>query len=71
MNHPLDILFQRAATLAGRARAGSIPFIDAVDLAYSAADLAGLVERFGDDVIQVILADAFAGQSISDTGIAA
>jgi len=33
--------------LAARARDGSLPFIDAVDMAYSAADMAGLVGRGG------------------------
>jgi hypothetical protein len=58
---PLDLLFERATTLASRARDGSLSFIEAVDMAYSAADLSGLVERYGDDVVQVILADAFTG----------
>jgi hypothetical protein len=36
-----------------------LPFIDAVDFAYSAADFAGLVQQHGDDEIQKIIAAAF------------
>jgi hypothetical protein len=56
---PLDLLHERARTLAGRVRSGEVSFLDAVDFAYSAADFAGLVQRFGDDEIQKILATAF------------
>jgi hypothetical protein len=34
-------------------------FLDAVDLAYDAAVASGLVEKYGDDVCQLVLADAF------------
>src|SRR4029079_7577209 len=51
----LDLLFDRATTLAARARDGSLPFIEAVDMAYSAADWAGLVDRYGDDAVQQTL----------------
>ena len=37
-------------------------FIDAIDMAYTAADFAGLVDRYGDDTVQMILADAFGGR---------
>ena len=60
--HPLDLLFERAASLAERTRNGSLPFIDAVDMAYGAADWSGLVDRYGDDVVQLVLADAFGGR---------
>lgn len=59
--HPLDLLFERAVTLADRIRAGELPFIDGVDMAYSAADFAGLIDRYGDDVVQNLLAEAFIG----------
>ena len=39
--HPLDMLFERATALADRARDGGLPFIDAVDMANSAADWSG------------------------------
>ena len=55
----LDLLFDRACVLAGRVKSGEIPFLDAVDFAYSAADFTGMVQRHGDDKIQKILAAAF------------
>ena len=57
-DHPLSLLFDRCCTLAARAGDGSRPFIEAVDMA---ADWAGLVDRYGDDVVQLVLAAAFAG----------
>jgi len=59
---PLDILFERSCVLADRARDGSLQFIEGVDMAYSAAEWSGLVDRFGDDVVQLVLADAFGGR---------
>ena len=56
----LSLLFDRTVALAERARCGELGFIDAVDMAYSAADWAGLVDRYGDDLVQLVLADAFA-----------
>jgi len=56
---PLDLLFERAADLADRTISGNLRFIEAVDMAYSAADWSGLVDRYGDDVVQLVLADAF------------
>ena len=58
---PLDLLFRRSCVLADRARGKTLQFIDAVDMAYSAAEWSGLVDRYGDDVVQLILADAFLG----------
>lgn len=58
---PLEILFERSCVLADRVREGSLPFIEGVDMAYSAAEWSGLVDRFGDDVVQLVLADAFIG----------
>jgi hypothetical protein len=59
MDHPLDLLADRCKTLAERVRIGNLPFIEAIDFAYSAADFAGLVEIYGDDRIQTVLASAF------------
>jgi hypothetical protein len=56
---PLDLLYERCLTLADRVLSGQLPFIDAVDMAYSAAEWSGLVDRVGDDLIQLVLADAF------------
>jgi hypothetical protein len=47
----LDLLLERSRTLAAKVRAGEIEFLDAVDMAYSAADFARLVERHGDDLV--------------------
>ena len=58
---PLELLYERSAILADRVLSGQLPFIDAVDMAYSAAEWSGLVDRFGDDLIQLVLADAFVG----------
>ena len=55
----LEILALRSFELADRTRAGEIEFIDAVDMAYSAAEWAGLVESAGPDVVQAVLATAF------------
>lgn len=57
--HPLNLLADRCVTLAERVRLGNLQFIEAIDFAYSAADFAGLVEIYGDDRIQSILANAF------------
>lgn len=61
--HPLDLLFERSCTMRERVMAGQVAFLDAVDAMYSAADWAGLVEHYGDDLIQEILAEAFIGTS--------
>jgi hypothetical protein len=55
----LDLLLERSRTLAARVRSGEIEFIDAVDMAYSAAEFSGLVGRHGDDLVQATLALAF------------
>jgi hypothetical protein len=55
----LDLLFEKSRILANRVREGELPFLDAVDMAYSAAEFAGLVGRYGDDLVQVTLALAF------------
>jgi hypothetical protein len=56
---PLELLADRCKLLADRVRSGNMRFIEAVDFAYSAADFAGLVEIYGDDQIQTVLANAF------------
>jgi hypothetical protein len=58
---PLDLLYERCLTLADRVLSGQLLFIDAVDMAYSAAEWSGLVDCFGEDLIQLVLADAFVG----------
>ena len=56
----LELLALRCCDLADRVDAGSIGFIDAVDMAYSAACWSGLVESVGDDAVQRVLFAAFA-----------
>jgi hypothetical protein len=56
----LELLALRAGQLADRVAAGEMQFLDAVDLAYSAAVFVGLVDDVGDDVVQSVLAAAFA-----------
>ena len=51
----------RCSELAGRVRAGFLPFVDAVDLAYEAAVWSGLCDLVGDDRVQVCMAEAFMG----------
>jgi hypothetical protein len=58
---PLDLLYGRSCTLADRVAAGDLGFLDAVDMASSAAQWAGLCETAGDDAIQIVLAAAFMG----------
>jgi hypothetical protein len=56
----LKILAIRTGELADRVGAGELQFLDAVDVAYEAAVWAGLVETAGDDLVQRVLAAAFA-----------
>ena len=58
---PIAVLAERCGTLADRVRRKELAFIDAIDIAYSAADFAGLIESYGDDEIQSVLATAFMG----------
>lgn len=61
-SRPVIELFElRARQLADRVSAGHIGFIDAVDMAYSAAQWSGLVDSVGADAVQKILADCFGG----------
>ena len=57
----LDLLGRKSKELAARVSAGQLQFIDAVDMAYSAAEWAGLIDTAGDDAVQTVLADAFMG----------
>ena len=56
----LTLLAIRSRELADRVAAGQLGFLDAVDFGYSAADRAGLIDEVGDDVVQAVLAAAFA-----------
>lgn len=58
---PLDLLYERSCTLADRVAAGDLAFIEAVDMAASAADFAGVTDHYGPDQVQHVLAAAFMG----------
>lgn len=59
----LAIFSERAKQIVRRVSDKQMAFTEAVDFLYSAADIAGLVETYGDDKIQAILADAFMRRS--------
>jgi hypothetical protein len=58
---PLDLLFERCCQLADRVEAGELGFLDAVDMAWSAAEFAGTIDRAGAGAVQWVLACAFVG----------
>jgi hypothetical protein len=75
VNKQLELFSLRCFDLAARVTAGGLPFIEAVDLAYSAAvwadlpntiDKSDLIDRnkpgsiCGDDIVQQVMAAAFA-----------
>jgi hypothetical protein len=51
----IEVLLLHATMLADRVAAGQIGFIDAIDIAYTAALAAGMDQTVGDDEIQAIL----------------
>ena len=51
----------RCSELRDRVVADELPFIEAIDFAYSAAEISGLVASVGDDAVQKIMAAAFGG----------
>ena len=55
----LNLFALRCRDLRDRVVAGSIPFIDAVDMGYEAAVWSGLVDDVGDDAVQAVMALAF------------
>jgi hypothetical protein len=57
----LAILTQRSFELADRVAIGELELIDGVDVAFEAARWSGLTETIGNDAVQAILAEAFAG----------
>jgi hypothetical protein len=56
---PLDLLYERTCVLADRVARGELAFLDAVDMAWTAAEFAGTVGRVGPDQVQHVLAAAF------------
>jgi hypothetical protein len=59
----LDLFAARCNQMAERIRAGEVPFVFGVDVLYDASIWSGLSDRFGDDVCQRIMADAFLGRA--------
>jgi hypothetical protein len=59
LERQLRLFEQRCREIVERLDAGLIGFIDAVDLAYSAAVWSGLADHVGDDVVQMVMARAF------------
>jgi hypothetical protein len=57
----LEHFIARCLQLADRVRMGQIGFIEAVDIAYSAAQWSGLADDVTDDRLQACLAYAFMG----------
>jgi hypothetical protein len=57
----LAILTLRSFELADRVAVGELELIDGVDMALEAARWSGLTESIGDDAVQAILAETFAG----------
>jgi hypothetical protein len=57
----LAILTQRSFELADRVASAELELIDGVDMAFEAARWSGLTEAIGNDAVQAILAEAFAG----------
>ena len=55
----LALLATKCGELAERVAAGQIGFIDAIDMAYSAAIWSGLTESVGDNAVQDVIANAF------------
>ncbi len=56
----LEILALRSFELAERVKAGELELLDGVDMALEAARWSGLTVTVGEDVVQVVLAEAFA-----------
>jgi thiamine pyrophosphate-dependent acetolactate synthase large subunit-like protein len=55
----LDLFAIRCRDLRDRVGSGSITFVDAVDMSYSAAVWSGLADDVGDDAVQQVMALAF------------
>jgi hypothetical protein len=57
----LKHLVLRSLELADRVASGELQFLDAVDVAFDAAEASGLAASVGYDVVQDVLARAFRG----------
>jgi len=58
----LDLFATRCRDQVERVNAGKVPFIESVDLLYSAAVWSGLLDDVGDDAVQAVMRDAFMGR---------
>jgi hypothetical protein len=58
-NATLALFQQNCRLFAERVAVGQLRLIDAADMLQSAAELSGLCEMVGDDVVQRTMADAF------------
>jgi len=59
-NAQLELFGVRCGELAARALAGQIAFLDAVDMCAEAALWSGLADNVGPDIVQLVMANAFA-----------
>jgi len=59
----LELFAVRCSELRDQVDAGGIAFLDAIDMCWSAAVWAGLIDRYGDDPVQKVMAAAFGGES--------
>jgi hypothetical protein len=62
----IDLFAIRCRDLRDQVAAGRLPFIDAVDMGYTAAIWSGLADDVGDDTVQRIMALAFG--TLDDAG---
>lgn len=54
----LQIFYVRSLEMAERMTGGRMPLHDGVDMLHSAAEWSGLIEKYGNDRIQAIMAKA-------------
>jgi len=57
----LELFAERCRELAERVNLDLISFIDAIDMAYSAATWSGLSDSVGDHTVQAVMRNAFMG----------
>jgi hypothetical protein len=60
VSRQLKLFALRCLEIADRVAANEIAFLDAIDLLYEGARWGGLVESFGDDIVQATMAAGFA-----------
>jgi hypothetical protein len=61
LNRQLRLFEERCNEIVERVDAGTIAFIDGVDMLHSAALWSGLSDNVGDDLVQAVMARAFMG----------